>query len=125
MVKGWWLLCAVVLCIVPAWGDCEKTKSDYDVVYCLSKIYLQADKELNASYQKLVGKLKAADDKRSLKTAQLAWIEARNKRCTEARADTTLVDLDCATRTTVERTQFLNDRYRECVSAGCMSNKLR
>jgi uncharacterized protein YecT (DUF1311 family) len=111
------------LCTVTAWADCDKTKTDYDVVYCGTKIYLQADKELNDSYQKLVSKLNA-DGKQRLKTGQLAWIETRNKQCTERRGQNILVDLDCATRTTVERTHFLNDRYRECVSAGCMNSKL-
>ena len=124
MSKSWWLTCAIMLCAVPVWADCEKTKTDYDVVYCGTKIYLQADKELNDAYQKLVGKLNA-EGKKNLKAGQLAWIDARNKQCTEGRADAILVDLDCATHTTVERTQFLNDRHRECVSAGCMNSKLR
>src|SRR5262249_21919345 len=116
MQNGWWMVWVIVLCTAPAWGDCEKTKTGYDAVYCGLKIYLQADRELNDAYQKLVGKLNA-EGKQSLKTAQLAWIDARTKDCTEGRADAILVDLDCATRTTVERTQFLNERYRECVSA--------
>lgn len=114
----------VLLYTAIAWADCDKTKTDYDAVYCGAKIYIQADKELNDAYQKLVSKLKT-DDKKLLKTGQLAWIEARNTQCTERRAKDILVDLDCATRTTVERTQFLNDRHRECVSAGCMPSKLR
>jgi len=107
-----------------AWADCTKTTSDYDVVYCGTKLYLQADKELNEIYQKLVGKLNT-DGKQRLKAGQLAWIETRNRQCTETRGESILVDLDCATRTTVERTQFLTDRQRECLSTGCMNNQLR
>ena len=115
---------AALLCTATVWADCDKTTTDYDVVYCGTKIYLQADKELNDAYQKLVSKLNT-DGKKVLKTGQLAWIEIRNQQCTEKRRNDILVDLDCATRTTVERTQFLTDRYRECISAGCMNSKLR
>jgi uncharacterized protein YecT (DUF1311 family) len=47
----------VLLWAATTWADCDKTTTDYDVVYCGTKIYLQADKELNDAYQKLVGKL--------------------------------------------------------------------
>ena len=107
-----------------AWTDCDKTTTDYDVVYCGTKLYLQADKELNDAYQKLVGKLNT-DGKKLLKTGQLAWIETRNQQCSERRGKSILVNLDCATDTTVERTHFLTERHRECLSTGCMNSKLR
>jgi uncharacterized protein YecT (DUF1311 family) len=113
----------IVVWAAIAWADCDKTKTDYDVVYCGAKIYIQADKELNEAYQKLRGKL-SAESKNRLKTGQLAWIDSRNQQCSERRGNRILVNLDCATDTTVERTQFLMDRYRECVSAGCMPSKL-
>ncbi len=115
---------ASLLWAATTWADCTKTTSDYDVVYCGTKLYLQADKELNDSYQKLAGKLNS-DGKQRLKAGQLAWIETRNRQCTETRGESILVDLDCATRTTVERTQFLTDRQRECLSTGCVNSKLR
>jgi len=118
------MVCIVLLWAAATWADCTKTTSDYDVVYCGTKLYLQADKELNDVYHQLVGKLNT-DGKQLLKTGQLAWIETRNHQCTETRGNTILVDLDCATRTTVERTQFLTDRQRECLSTGCMHSKLR
>ncbi len=34
------------------------------------------------------------------------------------------VNMECATRTTVERVQFLNDRLRECSSTGCQPSTL-
>jgi uncharacterized protein YecT (DUF1311 family) len=114
----------VLLWAATAWADCNKTTSDYDAVYCGTKLYLQADKELNDIYKQLVSKLNT-DGKKLLKTGQLAWIAARNRQCTETRGDSILVDLDCATRTTVERTQFLTDRQRECLSTGCINDKLR
>ena len=118
-----YLLGILFVWTVTAWADCDKTKTDYDVVYCGTKVYLQADKELNDAYQKLRGKL-SAESKERLKIGQRAWIDSRNQQCTERRSNMILVDLDCATDTTVKRTQFLTDRYRECVSAGCMPSKL-
>src|SRR5262245_59855118 len=118
------LILVALLWAATTWADCNKTTSDYDVVYCGTKLYLQADKELNEVYQKLLGQLNT-DGTKLLKTEQLAWIEPRNRQCTETRGESILVDLDCATRTTVARTQFLTDRQRECLSTGCMNNKLR
>ena len=123
-MNKYFLVCIVLLWAATTWADCIKTTSDYDVVYCGTKLYLQADKDLNDVYHQLVGKLNT-DGKQLLKTGQLAWIETRNHQCTETRGNTILVDLDCATRTTVERTQFLTDRQRECLSTGCMNSKLR
>jgi len=34
------------------------------------------------------------------------------------------VNLQCATGTTIKRSQFLQDRLRECTSAGCQNSKL-
>lgn len=123
-MRKYFLTFVALLWAATTWADCNKTTSDYDVVYCSTKLYLQADKELNDVYKKLVGKLNT-DGKKLLKTGQLAWIETRNHQCTETRGDSILVNLACATQTTVERTQFLTDRQRECLSTGCMNNKLR
>ena len=123
-MNKYFLVCIVLLWAAATWADCTKTTSDYDVVYCGTKLYLEADKALNEVYHQLVGKLNT-DGKQLVKTGQLAWIETRNHQCTETRGSTILVDLDCATRTTVERTQFLTDRQRECLSTGCMNSKLR
>ena len=88
------------------------------------KIYIEADKKLNEAYKKLSAKLDM-EGRKLLKDAQLAWIKARNQNCSETRRSEILLDMDCAANTTIEWTQFLNDRHRECVSAGCMNSKLR
>lgn len=38
-----------------SWGaqNCDKPVNDFDGLYCLTKVYLEADKELNNSYTKL------------------------------------------------------------------------
>jgi len=89
----------------------------------LNKVYQEADKELNENYKKLKGKLDS-EGKDLLKSGQLAWIEDRNSSCSRREGAEFFVNLDCATNTTIERSQFLQDRIRECASAGCQNSKL-
>ena len=102
---------------------CDTPRNDFDGLYCLNKVYQEADKELNANYKKLSSQLDAGG-KQKLKSGQLAWISNRNKNCSKREASDFYVNLDCATQTTIERAQFLQDRVRECVSAGCQNSKL-
>ena len=103
---------------------CDVPKNDFDGLYCLNKVYQEADKELNTNYQALSAKLDA-DGKKSLKTGQLAWIQSRNSSCSKRESTGFYVNLDCATNTTIKRSQFLQDRVRECASAGCQNSKLK
>lgn len=102
---------------------CDVPKNDFDGLYCLNKVYQEADKELNETYKQLNGKLDG-NGKKALKAGQLAWIESRNQSCSKREANAFYVNLDCATHTTIERSRFLQDRLRECSSAGCMNSKL-
>ena len=102
---------------------CDTPRNDFDGLYCLNKVYQEADKELNANYKKLSAQLDASG-KQKLKSGQLAWIANRNQNCSKREASGFYVNLDCATQTTIERAQFLQDRVRECVSAGCQNSKL-
>lgn len=102
---------------------CDKPKNDFDGLYCLNKVYQEADKELNDNYQKLSAKLDS-DGKKALKKGQLAWIQERNKSCSKSEVEHFYVDLQCATSITISRAQFLQSRVRECTSAGCQNSKL-
>jgi len=102
---------------------CDKPKDDFDGLYCLNKVYQEADNELNDAYKKLSAKLDAAG-KSALKSGQLAWIGERNANCSRRDANNFYVNLKCATNTTIDRVRFLQDRLRECNSAGCMNSKL-
>ena len=104
-------------------SNCDKPTNDFDGLYCLNKVYQQADTDLNAAYKALVAKLDA-DGRAALKQRQLGWMAERNASCSMRKDDGFYVDLDCATRMTIDRTRFLQDRVRECVSAGCMNSKL-
>ena len=120
------LVLAVLFCAAGAAqanSACDKPNNNFDGLYCLNKVYQEADKELNDNYGKLAGKLDA-NGKRSLKVGQLRWIDERNGSCSRHDGSAFLVDLQCATSTTIKRSQFLQDRIRECASAGCQNSKL-
>lgn len=102
---------------------CDKPKNDFDGLYCLNKVYQEADTELNANYKKLMAKLDPAGAA-ALRKGQLAWINERNSNCSRHEGDGFFVNLDCATNRTINRAQFLQDRYRECVSSGCQNSNL-
>jgi len=110
---------------VPVFADsaCDHPKNDFDGLYCLNKVWIEADRNLNEAYQKLSSKLDSPG-KAALKRGQLAWIKSRNSSCSETKNEHFFVDLDCASKTTIDRAKFLEDRYRECASAGCMNSKL-
>jgi len=119
------LLALLVCCAGPAMANsaCDKPRNDFDGLYCLNKVYQEADKELNENFKKLNGKLNA-EGKQSLKSGQLAWIKQRNESCSKHEGSAFYVNLDCATSTTIERSQFLQNRIRECTSTGCQNSQL-
>lgn len=103
--------------------NCDYPRDDFDGLYCLSKVYQQADKDLNSSYQELVKQLNS-NQKAILKRGQLAWIRDRNDRCSEYTEDSFLVNMRCATDTTTNRVNFLNERLRECRAGSCRTSRL-
>ena len=102
---------------------CDRPKNNFDGLYCLNKIYQEADKELNVNYKILVPLLDIAG-KAQLKRNQLVWQRSRNSECSRQDGGSFLVDLQCATDTTISRSQFLQDRIRECKSSGCLNSRL-
>ena len=103
---------------------CDTPRNDFDGLYCLNKVYQEADKELNANYKTLAARLDA-NGKQALKSGQLSWISERNQSCSKKDGSGFYVNLDCATTTTIKRAQFLQDRVRECASSGCQNSKLQ
>ena len=120
-----WII-ALLLCAPSAAlanSACDKPRNDFDGLYCLNKVYQEADKELNENYKKLNEKLDDAGRK-VLKAGQLAWMRERNQNCSRHEGEQFYVNLDCAADTTINRSQFLQDRLRECLSSGCQNSKL-
>ncbi len=104
-------------------SSCDVPKNDFDGLYCLNKVYQEADKELNENFKNLRTRLDA-NGKGALKAGQLVWIDSRNNQCSKRVDNNFYVNLDCATKMTIQRSQFLQDRLRECVSSGCQNSKL-
>lgn len=102
---------------------CDAPKDDFDGLYCLSKIYQEADKELNDNYRQL-HKMLDAQGRGTLKRGQVEWMQKRNTECSERDAKGFFVNMRCATDTTIERGNFVQDRLRECKSSGCLNSKL-
>lgn len=103
--------------------NCDKPRDDFDGLYCLNKVYIETDAELNQVYKELVPRL-PAEGKAKLKETQLAWIEERNSSCSRRIDSGFYVNLACATRVTRNRLQVLQERVRECKSSGCQPSKL-
>ncbi|MEX8191740.1 lysozyme inhibitor LprI family protein [Comamonas guangdongensis] len=120
-------LCLLLSLLAPlaalANSNCDKPVNDFDGLYCLNKVYTEADKELNQKYGELASKLDV-QGKAALKQGQLAWIRERNSQCSRRDDSGFLVNLDCATKKTVARVDFLQSRIRECKSSGCLNSKL-
>jgi uncharacterized protein YecT (DUF1311 family) len=103
--------------------NCNNPSNSFDGLYCLNKVYIQADKDLNTSYKSLRKYLKSSE-KSKLKKGQITWIKDRNASCSYHNDRGFFVNLRCAKNMTVDRTNFLNDRIRECKATGCQSRKL-
>ncbi|WP_425146067.1 lysozyme inhibitor LprI family protein [Deinococcus sp.] len=104
--------------------NCTVPGNSFDDVYCLTRVYVKADDELTVAYQRLLKRLPASAQA-TLRRTERAWIASRNADCTaqdSRRGD--IIYIGCAVDRTISRTNFLNDRYRECVSVGCQPAKL-
>ena len=105
-------------------ASCDNPRTDFDNLYCERKVFMQADSDLNLVYNKLRARLNPAD-KRTLLTAQRGWIRERDAECSMTEDDNIRVNIECAKTKTIARTNWLNDRLRECTSSGCRSSRLR
>ncbi|MDH5548131.1 MAG: lysozyme inhibitor LprI family protein [Gammaproteobacteria bacterium] len=103
--------------------NCDKPRDDFDDLYCLNKVYQEADNELNQEYKTLRSFLSESESK-VLKKRQVSWIKSRNERCSFRKDGMFFVSLSCTKSMTVNRTNELRDRIRECKSTGCQSSKL-
>ena len=104
-------------------SNCDKPVNDFDGLYCMNKLFVEADKELNQNYAEVVRKLDV-EGKSSLKESQLYWIKQRNEQCSRKEKGEFFVNMRCVTEETISRSDFLKSRLRECVSSGCRNSKL-
>ena len=95
--------------------NCDKYKGGYEKTYCLSKLFVESDNELNDVYKELKPKL-SPEGQKALKDTEVRWIKYRTSRC-EVSPGT--IDVRCSYEVNRDRTNFLRDRLRECNSRMC------
>ena len=98
---------------------CANPKTSYDRTYCMAKLFMEADKDLNTVYKELSGMLKP-DQKKKLVQAQRNWIKFRDTAC-ETRGR---INVDCNFKVNKERHDVLADRVRECKTGHCREDLL-
>jgi uncharacterized protein YecT (DUF1311 family) len=91
-------------------GECDKYTTAYDRTYCMGKLFVESDKELNVVYKDLKNILKP-DLKKKLTETQREWISYRDNACQNQPGT---IDVACNYKVNKERTEFLRDRLREC-----------
>ncbi|MBO7380271.1 MAG: DUF1311 domain-containing protein [Neisseriaceae bacterium] len=111
---------AVIACQVALGNPCDRYNTSYDRTYCLSKLFVESDKELNEVYKELRQKLDGGT-REKLKQTQLSWIQYRNNRC-ETQPGT--INVDCNYEVNKTRTEYLRDRLRECKTGACDKNAI-
>ncbi|QLB39461.1 MULTISPECIES: lysozyme inhibitor LprI family protein [Mannheimia] len=100
--------------------SCEKFTTSYDRTYCVAKLFVESDNELNQVYKELKTYLKSEISK-SLTTTQRNWIKYRDNRC-ETNGN---IEVDCNYQVNKLRTEYLRDRLRECKTGNCQIDAIR
>ena len=100
-------------------AGCEKPAPGYDTTYCMAKLFVESDNELNDSYKGLSALLNP-EQKKKLVGAQRSWIKFRNAKC----SDGGTIMVDCNYDVNKNRTKFLLDRITECKIGSCKNDLL-
>ena len=100
--------------------DCANASDQATMNQCAGQDYKAADKELNAVYQQVTGRLKGnPDGKKLLVSAQRAWIGFRDAECKFSSSGVTggsvypLIYSNCMTAVTKVRVETLK-QYLKC-----------
>ena len=122
MQKFFGLCCLMAISSLSFANNCENPRNTYDDVYCINKVFHDADAELNKSYAELRKHL-TETQKTTLKRSQLAWIKQRDASCSNEEEGKVFVQ--CNLDETTTRNAWLRERIRECKTIGCQSSRLR
>lgn len=95
--------------------QCDKYSGTYERTYCLSKLFVDSDAELNVVYKELRDQLNDSG-KKALKDSEIKWLKYRTGRC-ETSPGT--IDVRCSYEVNVDRANYLRERSRECRSSRC------
>jgi len=113
-------LCVMTSSVLHAQGECDRYVTAYDKTYCMSKLFVESDKELNLVYTEL-RKMLNPYLKKNLTDVQREWIKHRDNAC-QSRPGTIMVD--CNYRVNKERAEYLRDRLRECKTGNCREDMI-
>ena len=100
-------------------AGCEKPAAGYDTTYCMAKLFVESDNELNDAYKNL-SVLLNPEQKKKLIGAQRSWIKFRNVKC----SDGGTIMVDCNYSVNKNRTKFFLDRITECKIGSCKNDLL-
>lgn len=114
LFKTLFLCVTLIASAAHAQSECEKYKTSYDKTYCVAKLFLESDKELNVVYGELKNQLKEPSRKQ-LTDVQRDWIKHRDEKCERSGA----INVDCNYRVNRDRAEYLRDRARECRAGTC------
>lgn len=117
------LLSLTILFVAPsavATEACEKFTTSYDRTYCMAKLFVESDNELNQVYKELKTYLKG-DISKALTTTQRSWIKYRDNLC-ESDGN---IAVDCNYEVNHSRSEYLRDRLRECKTGNCQADLIR
>lgn len=110
------LFAALVSTNVFAADGCTNPKKPYDQTYCMAKLFLESDSELNQAYNNLMSVI-PSDVKKQLVTAERNWIHYRDNSCTMGGT----IDVSCNFQVNKARLEYLQDRIRECKTGHCQN----
>jgi uncharacterized protein YecT (DUF1311 family) len=98
---------------------CTNPKTSYDRTYCVAKLFLESDNELNQVYRELKGKTRK-ELQVKLTAVQKDWIAYRDSSCESGGT----VNVKCNFEVNRARTEYLRDRLRECKTGHCQDEKI-
>ncbi len=93
---------------------CDQYQTAYDQTYCMAKLFLASDDELNQVYKDLKSQLQGNTAKK-LTNVQRQWISYRDSNC-QAEGK---INVRCNYHINKARTEYLRDRLRECKTGNC------
>ena len=99
-------------------AGCEKPAAGYDSTYCMAKLFVESDNELNNAYKNL-SVLLNPEQKKKLIGAQRSWIKFRNAKCSDG--GTIMVDCNYD----VNNPETYVDYYKASGPNGCQTTPAR
>lgn len=115
-ISVFFLFTSLVCSSAFAYDGCTNPTTAYDKTYCLGKLFIESDQELNDAYKTLIN-LVSPDVKKQLVATQRSWIHYRDNAC----SNTGTIDVQCNYKVNKDRLVYLQNRIRECKTGHCQN----